>query len=230
MFAISKVRPLALLGILLVLSSIAHSADAPLSKELHTTSEETQMIPRRAPQPLSRREIFRVIQTDLAQKGFSGVRALRPEDLRIQSSLPSTVEDMGLTVKSIGYDPLRRETVFELWALHAPNYLPFKVTARIDPQSLGLASVVTGTSEESPSKVRAATGRGAPSPALKPPLLARPGTPATLVLLGQNIHITTSVEPLQSGVQGQHILVRDLTTARVMSAEVVGDGLLQASF
>lgn len=188
------------------------------------------MIPHSAARPVSRNEIFRAIQSDLTRRGFSGERALRPEDLRIQSSVPSMEEDMGLAVKSIGYDPLRRETVFEMWASHAPNYLPFKVTARIDPQSLGLASVAAGKPGESPEKPRAAGGKDTTAPAPRPPVLARPGTPATLVLLGQNIHITTSVEPLQSGIKGQRILVRDLTTARVMSAEVVGDGLLQAIF
>ena len=44
---------------------------------------------------------------------------------------------MGLQVKRIGFDPIRREIVFELWASHEPQYLPFEVTTRRDPQSLG---------------------------------------------------------------------------------------------
>jgi flagella basal body P-ring formation protein FlgA len=49
-------------------------------------------------------------------------------------------------------------------------------------------------------------------------------------MLGQNVRITTTVVPLQPGGKGQWILVRDLTTARVISAEVVDEGLLQTSF
>jgi len=70
-----------------------------------------------------------------------------------------------------------------------------------------------------------ATGRAVS----KPPVLVKPGRPATLVMLGQNVRITTTVEPLQPGSKGQCILVRDLTTSRVLSAEVLGEGLLQAS-
>jgi flagella basal body P-ring formation protein FlgA len=61
-------------------------------------------------------------------------------------------------------------------------------------------------------------------------VLAKPGTPATLVMLGQNMRITTTVDPLQPGIRGQCILVRDPATARVMTAEVVDEGLLQISF
>ena len=64
----------------------------------------------------------------------------------------------------------------------------------------------------------------------KPPVLAKPGKPATLVMLGQNVRITTTVVPLQPGTKGQCILVRESATARVMTAEVVDEGLLQTSF
>ncbi len=64
----------------------------------------------------------------------------------------------------------------------------------------------------------------------KAPVLAKPGRPATLVMLGQNVRITTTVVPLQPGSKGQCILVRDLATARVMTAEVVDEGLLRTSF
>ncbi|MGO8793107.1 MAG: flagella basal body P-ring formation protein FlgA [Terriglobia bacterium] len=191
------------------------------------------MIPHRGPGLLSRREIFQAIQNDLAQKGISGRGKLRPEDLRIQVSVPVLQHEMGLQVRKIGFDPIRRETVFELWASREPQYLPFEVTTRRDPQSLGLASGLARMT------VDAGEGYPAESPAAwqgenrarsKPPVLAKPGRPATLIMLGQNIRITTTVVPLQPGSKGQHILVRDLATARVMTAEVVDEGLLQTSF
>jgi flagella basal body P-ring formation protein FlgA len=61
-------------------------------------------------------------------------------------------------------------------------------------------------------------------------MLAKPGRPATLVMLGQNVRVTTTVVPLQPGIKGQVILVRDPATARVMKAEVVDEGLLWTSF
>ncbi len=232
MLAISKNLVVFSLGSLLVLAPArnAHAADAPLSKALLQPSEESEVVPRRASRPLSRHEIFRAIELGLAQKGLSGERALRPQDLRIQSSLPDLDGDMGLEVKSIGYDPIRRETVFELWASHEPQYLPFKVTTRIDPQSLGLSSVMVGLPDDSSGSVSAVKGKDAGRSVPKPPVLARPGTPATLVMLGQNLRVTLSVEPLQPGTKGQCIRVRDLSTSRVMNAQVIDEGLLEASF
>ena len=54
------------------LDGCARPADAPLRKSLATPSQESEVIPRREPRPLSRREIFQAIQNDLAQRGISG--------------------------------------------------------------------------------------------------------------------------------------------------------------
>ena len=43
----------------------------------------------------------------------------------------------GIEVKRIGFDPIRRETVFELWTSHEPQYLPFEVTTRRDRRVWG---------------------------------------------------------------------------------------------
>jgi hypothetical protein len=210
----------------------ARSADAPLRKAL-AAAQESDVIPGHEPRPLLRREIFQAIQNDLAQMGISGRGGLQPGDLRIQSSVPVLQDDMGLQVKRIGFDPIRRETVFELWTSHEPQYLPFEVTTRRDPQSLGLTSrsewklgEATGESRsESPTM-----GQEGSRTRSKLPVLVKPGRPATLVMLGQNVRITTTVVPLQPGSKGQCILVRDPVTARVMSGEVVDEGLLRTSF
>jgi hypothetical protein len=165
--------------------------------------------------------------------GISGREELRPEDLNIQSSVPVLKVDMGLIVKNIRFSPLRRETVFELWASHEPQYLPFEVTTRRDPWTFGLASGMGWRPAEAGGGLRTespTTSQEARSDRPKPPVLAKPGTPATLIMLGQNVRVTTTVDPLQPGSKGQRILVRDTGTARVMSAEVVDEGLLQTSF
>jgi hypothetical protein len=169
----------------------------------------------------------------MAQMGISGQGGLQPEDLKIQSSVPALKGDVGLEVKRIGFDLIRRETVFELWTSHEPQYLPFEVTTRRDPQSLGLTSNLAWVPGEAGGDPRAESpgiggGMGGARP--KAPVLAKPGRPATLVMLGQNVRITTTVVPLQPGSKGQCILVRDMATARVMTAEVVGEGLLRTSF
>ena len=228
----SRVVSALLLWLMLAPLADARSADAPLRKAL-AAAQESDVIPGREPRPLSRREIFQAIQNDLAQMGISGRGGLQPGDLKIQSSVPVLQDDMGLQVKRIGFDPIRRETVFELWTSHEPQYLPFEVTTRRDPQSLGLTSrsewklgEATGESRnESPTM-----GQGGSRTRSQLPVLVKPGRPATLVMLGQNVRITTTVVPLQPGSKGQCILVRDPVTARVMSGEVVDEGLLRTSF
>jgi hypothetical protein len=225
-----------LLALMLAPLADARPADALLTKVLAVPSLENDGSPQREARPLWRQEIFQAVQSGLAQSGTWTRRGLRPEDLNIQSSVPSLKADMGLEVKRVRYDPIRREVVFELWTSQEPQYLPFDVTTRRDPQSLGLTSLSAGKPEdagglshefrtESP-----ATGHEVPQARSKLPVLVKPGRPATLVMLGQNVRITTTVIPLQPGIKGQSILVRDPDTARVMTAEVVDAGLLRTSF
>jgi len=235
MHAVLKSRVAFALLVLLVWASlaVARPADAPLRKALATPSEESEVIARRELRPVSRREIFQAIQNDLAQRGISDRDGLKPEDLKIQSSVPVVKVDMGLQVKTIRYSPIRRETVFELWASHVPHYLPFTVTTRRDPRSLGLASNLAWKPGESGGGFRTegpTTGQGVSQAHSKAPVLAKPGRPATLIMLGQNVRITTTVVPLQPGTKGQCILVRDLATSRVMTAEVVDENQLRTSF
>lgn len=208
------------------LAAGGYAADVPLPNSHASPRPDRSFELRR----LSRREIYEAVENDLARKGIAGRAVLRPEDLSIQASIPMRILDAGLQVKRITYDPLRRETAFELKASQAPEYLPFKVTTRRDPRTLGLF----GRSPEDPGgdhAGRPAAGFHGGTPSVsKPAALVRPGRPAILVMYGQNARITTSVVPLQPGTLGQRILVRDPATARVIYAEVSGDGLLQASF
>jgi hypothetical protein len=233
--AVLKTRVISALLLLLMGAprTDARPADAPLRKGLGASSEESEGTPRRGPRPLSRREIFQAIQNDLAHRGISGGEELQPGDLKIQSLVPVLQDDMGLQVKRIGFDPIRRELVFELWTSHEPQYLPFEVTTRRDPQSLGLTPRPEWKLGEGGGESRSGNrviGTGGSRARTKTLVLAKPGRPATLVMLGQNVRITTTVVPLQPGSKGQCILVRDPATARVMTAEVVDEGLLQASF
>ena len=233
MAAVLESRTVSALFLVLMLAPIANALSAEARLASAPATAESASASKRGPRLLSRREIFQAIQNHLAQMGISGRGELRPEDLNIQSSVPALKVDTGLIVKNIRFNPLRRETVFELWASQEPQYLPFEVTTRRDPRIFGLASGMGwgltetgwGLQTESPT-----TGQAGSPDRSKPPVLAKPGTPATLIMLGQNVRVTTTVEPLQPGSKGQRILVRDTTTARVMNAEVVDEGLLQTSF
>jgi hypothetical protein len=233
--AIRKSQAVSALLLLLILAPLAdmRPADAPLRKARAEARSESDVILLRQPHPLSRREIFRAIQDDLARREISGRGELRPEDLNIQSSVPVLKVDTGLKVKRIGFDPFRHVVVFELWASQEPQFLPFEVTTRRDPLSWGLTSGsawrLAEAAEELPIK-SPAKAQEASRARSKPPMLAKPGTPATLVMQGQNMRITTTVVPLEPGSKGQTIRVRDVVTARVMTAEVVDEGLLRTSF
>lgn len=235
MWAGPRTRSVSTLLLSLMLWPIAsgRSANAVIRKAVAVPPDERKVIPRREPRPISRREIFQVIQNELARRGFAEGKELQPGDLTIQSSVPALQDDPGLRVERIDFDPIRHETVFELWTSREPQYLPFEVTTRRDPLGWGFTPGPEwdkGGPGAQPRDGNPGTGAGALWISRKAPVLAGPGRLATLVMLGQNVRITTTVVPLQPGIRGQCILVRDPETGRVMIAEVVDEGLLQTSF
>ena len=84
-------------------------------------------------------------------------------------------------------------------------------------------------------KVRAPGGAGPRTPgpgaqAAPPPIiLVTRGSPAKLVVETGALRMTALVTPLESGVKGQIVRVKNVDTQRVFEAEVVGAGLLQAT-
>ncbi len=206
----------------------SYSADAQLQKDLASAQTKGAEIPSRPLPMVSRRQIFQAIQNELALRGISAGGRLRPEELNIQASVPAMNGDQRLQVKSIHYRPLRGDVVFDLWAPQEPHFLPFEVAVRNNRDLISKFSVPPATS----ASVAAPDQDASTAPALrqrrsKALVLATPGTLATLLMVGQNIRITTAVVPLQPGVLGQAILVRDVSTARVMTAEVVDRNLLR---
>jgi hypothetical protein len=212
---------------LLTLWGEAVSADVSWRKSPLAPEPERGLRLRGEARPVSRQEILRAIQDGLVQRGVLGGGGLKPDDLLIQSSVPALNGNVGLEVKRIAFDPIRRKTVFELWASREPQFLPFQVTTRRDPSSWGFTPA-SESNVEIVTESRGMQQRG--TVRSKAPVLAKPGWPATLVMLGQNIRVTMTVVPLQPGIKGQCILVRDPDTKRVMTAEVVSEGLLQAGF
>jgi hypothetical protein len=178
---------------------------------------------------MARQEILRAITDDLARKGISWGRELRADDLAVQTFVPGVTEDYRLRVKNMRVDPYRSNLVFELCAVNPSQFLPFTVTIPIGRElNTRLATVRAAAGivqARSPITIRMVNPV---SP--KAPVLVRPGTLATLLMLRPNARITTAVMPLQSGVKGTRILVRDLISASVMTAEVVDQNLLQTSF
>ncbi len=178
----------------------------------------------------ARREVFDLIQAELARRGFSNSTPLRPDDLMLQSILPLRLLHNQLAVKKIRFDRYRREIIFEVWSPQEPLIPPFGIGVRDNPNLI--AACVAQLSENPVFYFREDTGvtPGKSPPQIKPAILAKPGTPSTLTMFGQNVRITMSVLPLQSGTKGQCIFVRDASTGRVLKAEVTDQNLLQANF
>ncbi len=255
-------RVISSLSVLLVVISFpaARSASPALRRRPVDASRVEESNPPHTARTLTRQEIFQAISDDLARRGLRESGKLRPEDLKIQLGVTVSGRDAGLQVKGIGFDPIRRETVFELWTSKEPQLLPFHVATWWEPQALGLVigqelrpeeiSNLAGIPVETTGDANGWARRGVTSTVLpwprpyksalvgqnpdtrkvRPPTLAKAGRPATLIILGHNLRITTTVIPLQPGSKGQCIRVRDTSSARVMTAEVVAEGLLQTSF
>jgi hypothetical protein len=260
--AAPKTRGICALLLLLILAVPlrAYSASPPPHKTLAPHSPPEEMARGNGARYLSRGEILQAIRDDLARKGIRDSAELRPEDLRIQLAVSVSGEDAGLQVKRIGFDPTRRETIFQLWTSKNPHLLPFQVVTKLDPQTLGLVPPPGWKPEDivrsadrpvgqpggpvgsTRMQITSAVPPGWRTPELgqavqgsspaksRPTPLARPGRPATLVMFGHNSRITTTVIPLESGSKGQVIRVRDPANARLLTAEVVAEGLLQTSF
>ncbi len=80
------------------------------------------------------------------------------------------------------------------------------------------------------AKVNLKAGQRVNRSMFEPPVLVEPGVPVRLVVEQSGFRITTSVIPLQRGVLGQRIRVRDPDTHRILAAEVVGLGRLRATW
>jgi hypothetical protein len=174
--------------------------------------------------PFSRQEIFQAIESGLARRQISGRGELRAEDLTIQSPTRAHAGDAGLELKKLGFDRIRQETVFQLWTSLEPQNLPFEVTTRRDPRTWGF--IPPGEGGHCGGDSDMASTRAADS-SQEGPLLAKPGRVATLVMLGQNVRVTTAAIPLQPGRAKDRILVRVPDTRRIVRAEVVNTDLLQ---
>ena len=137
-----------LLLLILAVPLRAYSVSPPPHKGLAPNSLPGEMARGHGARHLSRGEILQAIRDDLARKGIRDSAELRPEDLRIQVAVPVLGEDAGLQVKRTGFDPIRCETIFQLWTSKNPQLLPFQVVTRLDPQTLGLVPPPGGKPED----------------------------------------------------------------------------------
>jgi hypothetical protein len=204
---------------------------------------------------LSSAEILTAIETSMAGEGLHGLRTASLNGLNLQAPVFVTEPDPGLEVKRVELDRVERKTRFLLWASKEPQVLPFYVTIEGLSETAAWASSHNEQTSKGPIPAdshleRRKTGGdltdspgllGGSSPRViahkggstqqamsSPVVLVAVGKPAKLVVETATLRMTALVTPLQSGVKGQIIRVRNQDTHRVLKAEVVGVGLLQA--
>jgi flagella basal body P-ring formation protein FlgA len=217
-----------------------------------------RIVIQRSYRSLSNSELLEAIRLRLGAQATPNSVSWSPSDLKLSTPVYVTLDDPGLEVTRIELDPLRRQTKFRLWTSKEPSILPFWVTlahdvkiptlvARHDipagseaqaadfqveeragtPESKSLlaASELVGLQARAPLK----SGQAVTRSMLTPVVLVEPGKPATLVAEGAHFRISTTVIPLQAGVLGQQIRVREADSQHILSAEVVGRGELKAA-
>jgi hypothetical protein len=181
---------------------------APL-REFPSTLERLEIPDRviitRKRRRLSATEIRTAIETFMPREKLHGLRTLDLNGLELQAPVFVTEPDPGLEVKRLEPDRVERKTRFLLWTSKEPQVLPFYVTV----EGLLESGVATRPVTSSPIVLVAA------------------GKPAKLVVETPTLRMTALVTPLESGIQGQIIRVRNQDTHQVLKAEVVGRGLLQ---
>jgi len=195
------------------------------------------------------------LSSDLARGAENGEQACAADGLNLQAPVFVTKSDPGLEVKRVEADRVRGKIRFLLWTSKEPRVLPFYVTVGKLSKSTARASQHNQQSSAGPAPAESHLGprknegdlaispasfsgssapvaaqKGEPAwEATSPPIvLVAAGKPAKLVVETATLRMTALVTPLEPGVKGQLIRVKNLDTQRVFEAEVVGEGLLQA--
>lgn len=166
---------------------------------------------------LSSAEILTAIETCMARGESDGFRTPNLNGLKLEAPVFVTKPDPGLEVRRVDSDPVQRKTRFLLWTSNEPQMLPFYVT---------IGGLPGGRSP----RVTVDKGKSTRQTTSFPLVLVAVGKPAKLIFETPTLRMTALVTPLESGVKGQLICVRNQDSQRVLKAEVVGAGLVQVQF
>lgn len=211
-----------------------------------------EIVLRRFHRAVTKGEIVQAIDRALGSQGLRGKFAVDPRDVQFAAAIYVTGDNPGLRVLRIASDPMRRETEFTLWTSKEPENLPFTVTVQralklptlvarrviapgeiVSPTDFAVEMKAARRGPEAQAvgaeglaglETRATLQPGEPvdRDLFKRPVLVKPGALATLIVEGGAFSIKTIVDPLEQGVLGQEIRVRNIETRREVEAKVVG--------
>jgi hypothetical protein len=148
----------------------------------------------------------------------AGISA-RPSEVEFLASVPVTAPDVALRIS--GWRKLDSGTFWvRLTCRHTQDCLPFFILLHPSDPSIVPSFPVLPESDIHPAFVKK----------VRKPLLVRAGSRATLLLQSGPARITTPVLCLDNGALGNRIRVKNPATKQILSAEIVGRGLVQAWF
>jgi hypothetical protein len=197
-----------------------------------------QMIVRRSGRLVTRDEVTEAIQSSLRHNEDLSSIVISPESIRFAAAVLVSTADADLRVSRIEVDEPLHQLNFWLVSRADAAILPFLVTARPQPDP----SESSGSEEYSSALQMGASGKsGRRSSDLfkqhstrtseRAATIVEAGKTAQLHLIsGKTTEMFLAAIALERGALGQHIRVRLETTGRVLEAQVVGAGQLEAEF
>lgn len=162
------------------------------------------VVVRRWSRELSRKEIAAAIAAGLAKNQVCSADCAQVAEQSLVPGAPPrvAVEDAGLRLVRMDFEPRALRMRFRLWASADPGARPFDVYLKVDGAG---ASVAVARARRAPEM----------------PLVV-PGRPVQLIYEGGGIRATLPVVALQRGALGARIRVRNPANRVVMLAEVSG--------
>jgi len=197
-----------------------------------------QIIVRRSGRLVTREEVTQAIQASLRHNEDFSKLVIAPDSVRFAAAVLVSTANADLKVTRIEVDQPLHQLDFWLVSGADPAILPFLVTARPESPS----NVLPGFDDDASGQ---GTGNGGSSshwssalfkshPARaseRPATIVEAGKTAQLHLIsGKTTEMFLAAVALERGALGQRIRVRLESTGRVLEAQVVGMGQLEAEY
>ena len=180
-----------------------------------------EVVVRRSGRRVSREEVLSVVREALAKQGIACAEALRAEAIQFEANVQLPEESARLVVTQIEIDPALGRVRFRLHEQEASSVPPVFVTAALGDPLLGELRRKMETSGSGGGRVRRQSAG---------PVLIRSGQVARIRMHSRDLEILVDVTPLESGRLGETIRVRLPDTGKILRAQVLSGGALEASF
>jgi hypothetical protein len=205
---------------------------------LHELELPEQIIVRRSGRMVTREEVTQAIQASLRNNEDFSKLTISPDSVRFAAAVLVSTATPDLRVTRIEVDQPLHQLNFWLVSGADPAILPFLVTARPQDISNGLAvfgddasALQTGTGSTSGRWSNALFNSHPARAAERPATIVEAGKTAQLHLIsGKTAEMFLAAIALERGSLGQRIRVRLESTGRVLEAQVVGMGQLEAEY